>query len=134
MTRASNAGRPRKGTARSAAARAVTPASVPAKGALSYENVSEKEWQQQVRELLRLNGWQSYHTFDSRRSDPGWPDIVALHPRTGDLFVAELKSEYASATPEQLAWLEWFGACGIDAYLFKPSMIDEVIARVSKAR
>lgn len=99
-----------------------------------YDAVSEKDWQQQVRDLLRLNGWRTYHTHDSRRSDAGFPDVLALHPASGDRFVAELKTEKGKATPAQSEWLAWFEACGIDAYLWKPSDVDRVIEQVSKRR
>lgn len=99
-----------------------------------YDAVSEKDWQQQVRDLLRLNHWHAYHTHDSRRSDAGFPDVFALHPGSGDRFVAELKTEKGKATPAQLEWLAWFETCGIDAYLWRPSDVDRVIERVSKRR
>lgn len=99
-----------------------------------YDDVSEKDWQQQVLDLLGYNGWKTMHVFDSRRSVPGWPDVFALHPRSGDRLVAELKTEKGKATPAQLEWLAWFEVCGIDAVVWKPSMVDEVIARVTKSR
>jgi hypothetical protein len=35
--------------------------------------VNEAVWQQQVIDLATLYGWEHYHSFDSRRSVPGWP-------------------------------------------------------------
>jgi hypothetical protein len=50
----------------------------------------------------------AYHTLDSRGSQPGFPDVLALKgPR---LVVAELKSEHGKLTPEQARWLAAFRA------------------------
>lgn len=96
-----------------------------------YDTVTEKQWQEQIRGLLKLQGYRCYHTHDSRRSEPGYPDIVAINPRTRDIFVAELKTERGIATPRQIEWLNWFELADICAYIWRPSMIDEIVARVS---
>lgn len=96
--------------------------------------MSERDWQAQVVELLEWNRWKHYHTFDARRSVVGFPDLIALHPASGDRLVAELKSERGKAAPEQLEWLAWFEACGVDSYLWRPSDVDAMIVRVSKSR
>lgn len=41
-------------------------------------HITERDWQQQVNDLLRYYNWYSFHAFDSRRSSPGWPDTVAI--------------------------------------------------------
>ena len=38
--------------------------------------VTEKAFQTAVVELAELCGWKVYHTYDSRRSAPGFPDLV----------------------------------------------------------
>lgn len=65
-----------------------------------YRAVTEREWQRQVIDALTLHNWTIYHTHDSRRSNPGWPDLFAVHP-AGDCFAAELKRETGKVTPEQ---------------------------------
>ncbi len=47
-----------------------------------------------------------YHTHDSRRSEEGFSDIVAINERAGILWVAELKGLKTPTKPAQLAWLE----------------------------
>lgn len=42
--------------------------------------ISEKEFQAQVLDLARLTGWLCYHPHDSRRSAPGFPDLVLVRP------------------------------------------------------
>jgi hypothetical protein len=90
----------------------------------------EKEWQNEVLDVLHWHGWTTYHTFDSRRSDPGFPDVVAS--KRADLFVAELKRETEQPTPAQRAWLARFMLRGIDAYVWRPSDMDAVIERASR--
>tara|TARA_Y100000310_G_C20448328_1_gene699502 strand:- start:323 stop:640 length:318 start_codon:yes stop_codon:yes gene_type:complete len=67
-------------------------------------SMTEEEWLQQVRELARLKGWLNYHTRSSRRSDPGFPDLVLV--RGHRLIFAELKREKGRVTSHQRAWLE----------------------------
>ena len=54
------------------------------------QHMSEKDWQQAVIDYARLRGYLVYHTHDSRRSEPGFPDLICL--RAGRLVVMELKS------------------------------------------
>lgn len=87
--------------------------------------LTEKRWMAQVVTLATNLGWRAYHTFDSRRSAAGFPDLVLVkRPR---IVWAELKREGAGATPEQLAWMEDLRACGQQVYLWWPSDLDEVV-------
>jgi hypothetical protein len=57
-----------------------------------------------VVELARIGGWKRYHTFDSRRSNHGFPDWVFVKgPR---LLFVELKSEVGKLRDEQVEWLD----------------------------
>jgi hypothetical protein len=66
--------------------------------------VYEKDLQNNVIELARLLGWRHYHTYDSRRSPEGFPDLVLI--RKGRLLFAELKSSRGRLTSAQRVWLE----------------------------
>lgn len=70
------------------------------------EYTTERAFQRVVEQLLTLHGWRYYHTHDSRRSIPGFPDIVAL--RGHRLLALELKTRRGRATADQLAWLVAF--------------------------
>lgn len=96
-----------------------------------YDSVTEKQWQQQVSDLLKYHGYRVYHTYNSIRSEPGFPDVLACNPRTGDMFVAELKSEKGVPTAQQLEWLAFFECCDVTAYVWRPHDIDLVVERVS---
>lgn len=66
--------------------------------------LSEAQWSSLVAEVARLSGWRSYHTFDSRRSNQGFPDWVFV--KDGRLIFAELKSEVGQMKPQQVEWRE----------------------------
>ncbi len=86
---------------------------------------SEREFQRQVLQLARLSGWLVYHTHDSRRSTPGFPDLVLV--RAPRLVFAELKSEKGRIRPEQSVWLEAFSGCVVapESYLWRPRDLEE---------
>ncbi len=92
--------------------------------------VTEADWLAWVRQLARLNGWTSYHTHDSRRSDAGFPDLVLVRPP--ELVIAELKTEGGRVTVAQDCWLAALQACGIEAQVWRPSDADAVVARLRR--
>ena len=75
--------------------------------------------QASVKQLAELEGWMHYHTFDSRRSDPGFPDSLMV--RGGRMVAAELKRETKQPTQAQRDWLEALEAAGAEAYVWRPS-------------
>jgi hypothetical protein len=87
--------------------------------------MTEREWQAQVVDAARLMGWRVYHTHDSRRSAPGWPDLALVRDR---LVMAELKTETGRVSPEQQQWLALLDAAGVETHLWRPSDLDEVLA------
>lgn len=81
--------------------------------------LSEKHLQQQVIDLARYSGFLVYHTYDSRRSAPGFPDLCLIRPPVA-LF-CELKSESGRLRPEQREWLEALRACErVEAGVWRP--------------
>ena len=71
------------------------------------EPQSEKDFMAEVVAYAKRNGYMVYHTHNSRRSEPGFPDLVMIR---GELLVAaELKrSEKERPTAEQLNWMAAF--------------------------
>lgn len=99
---------------------------------------SEREWQSDVVGILHSFGWETYHTHDSRRSAAGFPDVVAIRKRSidarpHDMLVAELKRETENPTSAQEHWLGLFTLAGVDAYIWRPRDVDDVIARAQGA-
>ena len=68
--------------------------------------MKEADFQAAVIELAELLGWRVYHTHDSRKSPPGFPDLTMV--RGGRLIFAELKTDSPNSvtTDAQKAWLE----------------------------
>ena len=64
---------------------------------------SEAEFQAQVIRLAKAFDWRYYHTFDSRASVPGFPDLVLV--RADRLIFAELKGRRGRVRAEQQRWL-----------------------------
>ena len=62
--------------------------------------------QGRIRELALETGHLFYHTYSSKRSDPGWVDTAICHPDGGPLFLWELKSMHGEVSPAQRRWLE----------------------------
>lgn len=103
-------------------------------GLRAAEVVSEADFQATVIEMARTLGWRVYHTHDSRRSDPGFPDLCMV--RRGTLRFMELKSEKGQITPAQAEWLSAFTWVaqhndGIQAGVFRPSDMERIKAMLS---
>ena len=82
--------------------------------------MSEKQLQDRVVTLAHRMGWLTYHTFDSRRSDPGFPDLVLVHPRQRRVLFRELKAEAGTVRPDQKTWIATLGVAGADASIWRP--------------
>lgn len=81
-------------------------------------NMPEAKLEQLVRAAAKRNGWLYYHTHDSRRSDPGFPDCVLV--RGSDILWRELKKQRGRLSSEQSEWLEKLTAAGQDAGVWRP--------------
>jgi len=90
--------------------------------------LTEKQWQAQVVELAEHAGWTVHHTFDSRRSRAGWPDLTLL--RAPHLVFVELKTETGRVSRHQQDTLTLLRACGQEAHVWRPSDLDEVLTRL----
>lgn len=74
--------------------------------------------QASVIQLCKLFGIAYYHTFDSRRSAKGWPDLAICGKRG---FIArELKTERGKVTPEQERWGLMLRAVGVSWDVWRP--------------
>lgn len=84
--------------------------------------MSEAELQNSVVALAEAMGWLPYHTFDSRRSDAGFPDLTLAHAVQCRLIFAELKSQRGRLRPAQVIWGTALHAIpGIEYFLWRPS-------------
>lgn len=88
--------------------------------------IVEKQFLAQVRALAQIRGWREYHTYDSRHSTAGFPDLCMV--REGRLIFAELKTEKRAVTKEQLRWLDDLDdveCC--EVYVWRPSDWDDIV-------
>jgi len=113
----------------------------------AYRSISEKDFQAQVIDLARVNGWLVAHFHDSRkqitrpdgrkffvgdRDAKGFPDLVLVKPP--NLVFWEMKKQLGKTTPEQDAWIEALQKCGLDARVVRPSDWDDVIVPTLTSR
>lgn len=84
------------------------------------ESLTERQFQGTVEDMARMLGWRIYHTHDSRRSQPGFPDLVLVHPKHGVLW-RELKTVKGRVSPAQRDWLADLMAAGEDADVWRPA-------------
>ena len=71
-----------------------------------HSHMSEAQLQEAIRQAAMYQGWLCYHTHDSRLSEPGFPDLTLVYPRTGKLTFWELKSATGRVSSEQNEWLD----------------------------
>ena len=91
--------------------------------------ITEKEFMAHVVELAKFKGWLVYHTYDSRRSEPGFPDLCMV--RRSRLVFAELKNERLRLTDAQKEWKARLVQAGQEMYLWRPSDWDEIVEVLS---
>jgi hypothetical protein len=69
-----------------------------------------------------------FHPYDSRRSTPGWPDLVLVRPP--EIVIVELKTARGRLRPEQGDWLDALAGCGIETAVVRPADADALVARL----
>lgn len=80
--------------------------------------MTEKELQKAVVECAAMLGWRLYHTFDSRKSSYGFPDLCMIRPPR--LLFAELKSQSGHLSHYQQDWLEELKRTGVEVFVWRP--------------
>ena len=91
--------------------------------------ISEKELQTAILEALGYMGWRVFHVYDSRRSNPGFPDVLAI--KGSRIVFVELKSEKGKIRPEQVEWLDDLVETHSEVYLVRPSSQDAFMRNIA---
>jgi hypothetical protein len=92
--------------------------------------ISERAFMQAVRREALAQHYLFYHTFDSRRSAPGFVDCVCAKPGR-PLILAELKVPGGVVTLAQQRWLAVLGqVAGVEAHLWFPEDWSEIVERL----
>lgn len=86
--------------------------------------MTEAQFMANILSVARMCGWLVYHTHDSRRSEPGFPDLVLVH--TGRCLFRELKTEKGKLTAEQQKWIGALASSGADVGVWIPSQMQEI--------
>lgn len=96
-------------------------------------HMTEGELQRIVVQLAKLRGWITYHTYDSRRSDQGFPDLVMVRER---VIYVELKQEAKSkkVSPVQQKWIDALRAAGAEVYVWRPSDWDTIALTLARPK
>ena len=89
--------------------------------------ITEKEFQSRVVKFARLLNWAVYHTYDSRRSAPGFPDLVLVKDR---VLYRELKTEKGKLTDHQKVWAASLHGAGADYSVWRPSQLKAIYAEL----
>lgn len=87
--------------------------------------VTEKQLQDAIVDAAGRLGYLCYHTYDSRRSPEGFPDLLLVKGET--CLVYECKTEKGRLRPMQQAWIDAFNAAGIPARIVRPADLDDVL-------
>jgi hypothetical protein len=94
---------------------------------LVADTMSEKQLQEHVRKLCRDLGLFHYHSFDSRRSEPGFPDSVICKK---GLLYRELKSQTGRLSLAQIRTGRILAEAGADWKTWRPQdLIDGTIMK-----
>lgn len=91
------------------------------------ESMSEKQFQDHVVALASRLGWLIYHTYSSKRSEPGFPDLVMVR---GTCMFRELKAANGVVSKHQRVWLQALKVAGVDADVWRP--VDLMSGRIER--
>jgi hypothetical protein len=81
--------------------------------------MTEKAFQQAIIDLAHACGWRAYHTHDSHKSAPGFPDLVLVKPGRHVLFW-EVKTERGKVSAAQQTWIDDLRNSGQIAVVVRP--------------
>lgn len=98
---------------------------------------SEASFQSRILELAALTGWNHFHVYDSRKSNPGWPDLALWRGpwrgRAPRFVLAELKRETGRLSAAQESTIAQLRAAGVEVYVWRPSDWAEVERVLAKS-
>ena len=92
--------------------------------------VSEQAYMSTIQQAAEIYGWYQYHTHDSRRSTPGFPDLVLIKPPK--VIFLEVKREKARLSVAQADVLAMLWGCNeVQAAVVRPSDWAQVVEWLS---
>lgn len=109
---------------------------VPRKNPMPIDEVAhalfprESKFQTAVEMWFRDAGCKVYHTWDSQKSEKGFPDLVIVHGN--GVIYAELKTEKGEVSVEQADWLLSLANAGEEVYLWRPSDERNILKHIQR--
>lgn len=100
--------------------------------------MTEAQFQRRIMDYCQLRGLLLFHDTDSRKNNPGFPDLVIVGPNR--VLFRELKTQTGRISPKQEGWLLALQHAGQDATVWRPSdWVDRIVPQlnsltVAKAR
>ena len=91
--------------------------------------MTEKAFQSDVMRVAKMLGWLCYHTFDSRRSASGFPDLVLVRER---VLFRELKVGKHKLSQSQELWRDSIMDAGGDWAEWRETDMDDIVADLSR--
>ena len=91
--------------------------------------MTEKAFQSDVMRVAKMLGWLCYHTYDSRRSASGFPDLVLVRER---VLFRELKVGKNKLSPTQELWRDSIMDAGGDWAEWRETDMDDIVADLSR--
>ena len=79
--------------------------------------------------VAKMLGWLCYHTFDSRRSASGFPDLVLVRER---VLFRELKVGKNKLSQSQELWRDSIMDTGGDWAEWRETDMDDIVADLSR--
>ena len=95
-------------------------------------HMREDQFQEKILELCKWLRLRTYHTYDSRRSNAGFPDLVIVG-KHGAVF-AELKSTSGKVSLAQQEWYDELIMAGQQAYIWRPEdwpQVEKVLKQIA---
>lgn len=90
--------------------------------------MTEKQFQTQIVMVAKANGWMVYHTYDSRRSEPGFPDLVLVRDR---VLYREIKTDTGRVSKAQQEWGDVLTKAGADFAIWRPRDLKSIVSELS---
>jgi hypothetical protein len=86
-----------------------------------------------LRKMATPHGWLLYHTYDSRKSEPGFPDTCLTNGT--DILLYELKDNVRKPTREQEQWLNMLAHTGkVECGIWRPRDWPTIVERLTRPR
>ena len=105
--------------------------------AMEMKEKGREGLQQAVTDLCKALGLLIFHPYDSRKSEPGYPDCTIVDFKRCRIIYAELKRQRTRPTEAQVRWLDALAlvadesAGRVEAVLWRPShWLDGSIERI----